>query len=59
MVDCMDNSIKVEPSEDGDPLSFFIDIEEHPVKLEDEEDQTDTLICGLPAPDTELHDIGK
>jgi hypothetical protein len=43
--------IKAEP-EDGDPISSCIDIEEHLVKLE----QSDALICGLPAPDTEISD---
>jgi hypothetical protein len=53
--------------EDPEDMRFFescIDIEEHPVKLEMEEEETDTLICGLPAPDTEFSDpeqpeIGK
>jgi hypothetical protein len=55
--DAMENAmkIKVEP-EDGDLITSCIDIEEHPVKLEDEEEQTDMLICGLPAPDTEDSD---
>jgi hypothetical protein len=53
--------IKVEPEvdgrgnkEDGNILTAPIDIEEHPVKLEEE--QSDTLICGLPAPATEISD---
>jgi hypothetical protein len=46
-------------TEDPEDMICFescIDIEEHPVKLEMEEEETDTLICGLPAPDTESSD---
>jgi hypothetical protein len=50
-------------SEDGDLSTSHIDIEEHPVKLEDQEEQNDSPICGLPVPDTadqkQGHDIGK
>jgi hypothetical protein len=43
--------VKTEP-EDRDLITSCIDIEEHPVKLE----QSDALICGLPASDTEFSD---
>jgi hypothetical protein len=54
-------------TEDPEDMRFIescVDIEEHPVKLEMEEGETNTLICGLPAPDTEFSDqeqpeIGK
>jgi hypothetical protein len=49
--------IKLEPEVDvreskSELLGSCIDIEEHSVKLE----QSDALICGLPAPDTEIWD---
>jgi hypothetical protein len=46
-------TIKVEPILEN--LSTSIDIEEHPVKLEDEEDQSG-MFCDLPAPNTEISD---
>jgi hypothetical protein len=63
--------IKVEPEEQEDRVlenennryTLTTTIEEHPVKLEEE--QSDTLINGLPAPNTEVllqeqaHDTGN
>jgi hypothetical protein len=49
-------------AEDPEDMRFIescVDIEEHPVKLEMEEEETDTLICGLPAPGTEFSDQEK
>jgi hypothetical protein len=52
-VDTVQNAVKIKAEpEDGDPITSCIDIEEHPVKLE----QSDMQICGLPAPDTEFSD---
>jgi hypothetical protein len=63
-VDAMENAIKIKAEpEDGDLVTSCIDIEEHPVKLEEED--CNMLICGLPAPGTEFsdqekpHDIGN
>jgi hypothetical protein len=53
-VDPLLNAVKIiiaEP-EKGDLITSCIDIEEHPIKLE----QSEALICGLPAPDTETSD---
>jgi hypothetical protein len=59
--DLEDVAIKVELDEEQETENIAmaeegIDIEEHSVKLEDEEEQNDTLICGLPAPDTTDHE---
>jgi hypothetical protein len=54
-VDATENAVKVKAEpENGNLITSCIDIEEHPVKLEEE--QSDALICGLPAPDTEISD---
>jgi hypothetical protein len=52
-IDAMENAVKIkaEPEEE-DLITSCIDIEEHPVKLE----QSDALNCGLPAPDTDTSD---
>jgi hypothetical protein len=59
-----DQNFVTEDPVDTRNFESCFDIEEHPVKLEMEEEETDTLICGLPAPDTEPSDqeqpeIGK
>jgi vacuolar-type H+-ATPase subunit D/Vma8 len=52
-VDRVQNAVKIKAEpEYRDLVRSCIDIEEHPVKLE----QSDTLICGLPAPDMETSD---
>jgi hypothetical protein len=52
-VDTTENAVKVKAEpENEDLITSCIDIEEHPVKLEEE--QSKALICGLPAPDTEI-----
>jgi hypothetical protein len=52
-IDAMENTMKIKAEpEEGDIITSCIDVEEHPVNLE----QSDTLICGLPAPDTETSD---
>jgi hypothetical protein len=52
-VDTMENAVKIKAEpEDGDLITSCIDLEEHPVKLE----QSEALICGLPAQDTETSD---
>jgi hypothetical protein len=51
----MENGAGYLSTEDKEVITTVIDIEEHPVKMEDEE-ETDTLICDSPAPDTEVSD---
>jgi predicted RNase H-like nuclease len=54
-VDTTQNTVKIKAEpDDEDLIMSCIDIEEHPVKLEEE--QSDALICGLPAQDTEISD---
>jgi hypothetical protein len=49
--------IKVEPEEHGseDDGEYLASVKEHPDRL-GEEQQSDMLICGLPAPDTDIAD---
>jgi hypothetical protein len=50
---------------DGELSTTSFVVDEHPVKQEDENEQVDMLICGLPPPDNKIldqilpHDTGK
>jgi hypothetical protein len=44
------------PDDEADNQTSCINTDERPVKQEDEEQQSDPVICGLPAPETEISD---